>query len=131
MRIDINNLPNKLSEKDCCFTSEQDRIFTNLILKDYDWMYYRIQAKIPFEGQQLLFVEFAYLGTVDSTMLVKSGDDQVMYRFATEIFDKYFKKYLTLQKRCVLDEQVFYGGELALAFYNEVMKKHTERMTEF
>ncbi len=125
MIIDINNLPKVLDISDCDFTGHRDRIYTNLILMDYDWMHYRMQAEIPYENNQVMLVEFLYFGLTDSQMTVQVGSECAQFSFSTEIFDKYFKKYLDGQKEALSGTFAFSGEEIVIDFYNHVMKEYS------
>ena len=120
----ITKLPS-LAHDDCTFTDYRDRIFTHLILMDYDWMHYRIQAEIPFDDNEVMLVEFLYIGSTDSYMTVQIRDKSIQYTFSTDIFDTYFEKYLDKEKHAIRDSLAFYGGEIVLEFYNEVIAHHT------
>lgn len=119
------NLKNmKLKEEDLCFNEEQDRIFTYLVLMDYDWMWYRIQAEIPLKDRLNIRVEFSYTGTIDSLLTVETGEERIQYVFPSSIFDNYFEKYLSMERNAIKEESVFYGGNLILDFYNAVMENY-------
>ena len=120
----ITKLPS-LTHDNCTFTDYRDRIFTHLILMDYDWMHYRIQAEIPFDDNEVMLVEFLYIGSTDSYMTVQIQDKSIQYTFSTDIFDTYFEKYLDKEKHTIRDSLAFYGGEIILKFYNEVIAHHT------
>ncbi len=121
----IEKLPKIITIKDCVFTDDyRDRIFTNLILMDYDWMHYRIQAEIPFENKIVMLIEFLYIGSTDSYMTVEIEGESIQYVFSTDIFDKYFEKYLDAEKEAIHGEYAFSGEDIVLEFYNEVMANH-------
>ena len=117
----IANLPKNISLTDCNFADNRDRIFTNLILMDYDWMHYRIQAEIPFENNTIMLVEFLYIGSIESYMTIEINGDKIQYTFSTDIFDKYFKKYLNAEKKAIYNDYAFNGGDIVLKFYHDVM----------
>ena len=120
----IKELPKTITIKDCLFTDYRDRIFTNLILMDYDWMHYRIQAEIPFKNGIVMLVEFLYTGTTDSYMTVEIEGESVQYVFSTDIFDKYLEKYLDAEKEAIHSKYAFSGEDIVLDFYNEVVANY-------
>lgn len=121
----IEKLPKTITTKDCVFTDDyRDRIFTNLILMDYDWMHYRIQAEIPLENKIVMLIEFLYIGSTDSYMTVEIEGESIQYVFSTDIFDKYFEKYLDAEKEAIHSKYAFSGEDIVLEFYNEVMANH-------
>ena len=124
MTPSIKELPQKITIKDCLFTDYRDRIFTNLILMDYDWMHYRIQAEIPFENKIVMLIEFLYMGSTDSYMTVEIEGESIQYVFSTDIFDKYFEKYLDAEKEAIHGKYAFSGEDIVLEFYNEIMANH-------
>ena len=123
MTPSIEKLPNVITAEDCDFTGYHDRVFTNLILMDYDWMHYRIQAEIPFE-KIVMLVEFLYIESAESYMTVEIEDKNIQYVFPTEIFDKYFEKYLDAEKEAIHGKYAFSGEDIVLECYNEVMANY-------
>ena len=84
--MDIHNLPQQLTENDIKYRDCHDRIFTYLIMMDYDWMYHRIQATIPIENNQYIALEFKYVGNTICDMLVQINNETIAYLYNTDIF---------------------------------------------
>ena len=122
----IRNLPRFASDKSPLihYSDSRDRIYTYLTMMDYDWMHYRIQAEIPLEGVMMV-VEFSYFGNDTSGMIVEIGDSSVEYSFSTDVFERYLKLYFDRQVEAIKPgTAAFYGGDLVLEFYNEVLEDH-------
>ena len=106
-----------------------DRIRTKLILDDYDWMNYRLEAWFPTIEQGILYVTFEFSGLVDSKMKVRqtldSGENIYhTYAFSTNIFQENILKFMEKHMKSWDDNEYgFYGGEEAVAFYNTVLDK--------
>ncbi len=130
MKIDIENLPKEIKEEDCVFTDNMDRIFTHLILMDYDWMHYRIQAEIPVEDRKILYLEFLYVGMKKCSMIAEMDDKRIEYRFSSDIYDKYLEKYLIRHTESIHDTYAFSGEDIVLDFYKEVMENHLDIIKE-
>ncbi len=112
-----------LKKSDLTFDEKQDRMFTYLILEDYDWMYYRLQARFMIRKVPCN-VEFSYFGAQKSQMLIEYGSIRIKLTFPTHIFDKYIEKYLLEEISCIKSNDVFNGEDIILDFWNEVMDKY-------
>ena len=132
--MELSNLPKKIDETIVKMSETRDRVFTHLILMDYDWMHYRIQAEIPIEDNHVMVIEFLYFGLTTSLMKVAIDDlkTTVEYEFDSNIFMKHLKKYLEkqIEYNCDNKGKVFYAEELIIYFYNEVMEKYSNIRTE-
>ena len=118
-----------LSEEDFVFDDDNDCIFTKLILDDYDWMNYKLQASFPVlteNGKQLLNVELVYAGFTKSFLNVQLGNDKIQFPFDTAVFDSFLRTYLQAHLDNIDDTYAFSGGELMTRFYNEVIQNHGE-----
>ena len=94
---------------------------------DYDWMHYRIQAQIPVVDGKILAVEFLYIGTVECYMTIELENERCQISFDTDIFNRYFKRYLEDEiKAAHHGGLAFYGGDIIIDFFNEVINSHHE-----
>jgi len=122
--------------KDLIFTNEleDDRTNTYLQLNDYDWMYYVLNTRFRTENQGLLEVKFEYFGTTISTMQViqnfNENKERYIYKYDTEIFQKYISEFLTKHIATWNSKYAFNGEDIVVAFYNEVLGKYSEMEKE-
>ena len=122
--------------KDLIFTNEleYDRTNTYLQLNDYDWMYYVLNTRFRTENQGLLEVKFEYFGTTISTMQViqnfNENKERYIYKYDTEIFQKYISEFLTKHIATWNSKYAFNGEDVVVAFYNEVLGKYSEMEKE-
>lgn len=118
----------KIEEKDLIFTNEieDDRTNTFLTLNDYDWMDYQLKTRFKTENLGILDVIFNYFGLTTSVMIVKQRIDdkerEYLFEYDTEIFKKYLIKFLNLHIESWNSTFAFYGGDIVLEFYNEVIE---------
>lgn len=118
----------KIEEKDLIFTNEieDDRTNTFLTLNDYDWMDYQLKTRFKTENLGILDVIFHYFGLTTSEMIVKQRIDdkerEYLFKYDTEIFKKYLIKFLKLHIESWNSTFAFYGGDIVLEFYNEVIE---------
>ena len=118
--FDINKLK-KLSVKDVVVDDNIDRIYTTLILDDYDWMNYQLDIKIP-TAYDIINISFQFYGTVTSTMNIQYKDLERNVEFDTDIFIKHLKIYMQHHmQQWETEGTVFYGEKEALDFFNEVI----------
>ena len=107
------------------YTGEMDRIFTKLTLDDYDWVNYRLEAVFPIKNEPTLYVKFEYNGSVFCTLTLTtffdSDDQDTELRFNSGIFIKYMSEYLELHLLSEDNPGAFYGGDIALKLWNEVL----------
>lgn len=105
----------------------KDRINTKLTLQDTDWMNYVLQAVFRTKKQGVLKVKFEYSGVVDSEMRVirikGKRKRRYTYSFDSDIFEKYLVKFMTYHLEQWKKQEVFYGGDIVIEFYNEILKK--------
>lgn len=105
----------------------EDRINTKLTLSDYDWMNYVFETEFRTKNQGRLKVEIKYYGSKESEMNVKRIDTIVVfeytYFFETEIFEEYVSRFMRKHLIQWKNQEVFYGGDIVLAFYNDILKK--------
>lgn len=132
MCMEKNNLTEKLkkiAEEDLIFENVpfKDRINTELELRDYDWMTYVLSTSFRTKTQGELKVRFEYLGVVESQMYVEQHKKglckEYVYSFSSDIFENYLIKFMTGHLAQWENEDVFYGGDIVLEFYNEIMEK--------
>ncbi len=121
-----NNLPRELYDFNMKYRGHRDRIFTHLIMMDYDWLHYRIQAELPIEDGKIMLVEFKNMGAVISEMNVQIDKTYVGFKFSSDLFDELLEKYLNKQLYAIQTHNTFYGGDLILDYYNKVMQTYTE-----
>ena len=118
----------KLEMEDLIFENIpfQDRINTELELKDYDWMNYTLTTSFITQSQGQLNVRFEYFGATFSQMDVEQLNEEICkeyrYTYSSDIFQKYLVQFMMCHLKQWENEEVFYGGELMLAFYNEVLE---------
>lgn len=118
----------KIENKDLIFSNEieDDRINTFLSLNDYDWMDYQLKTRFKTENLGILDVIFHHFGLTTSVMIVKQRIDdkekEYLFEYDTEIFKKYLIKFLNLHLESWNSEFAFYGGDIVLEFYNEVLE---------
>ena len=122
----LDILPLVIDESYIHYTDDIPNIFTNLILMDYDWMDYRIQAEIPIEDNKSLVLEFRYNASVKSTMIVMLEDKRFCFYYDSDLFDMYYKKFLQDEIKAVEEHKAFCGGTIIIAFYNDVMEKYND-----
>ncbi len=119
-----------IKEDDLIFTSMRDRIFTFLKLDDYDWMKYTLTTKFYTKNQGMLDIKFQYFGTICSEMTVeKTVENQTTsyhYSYPTTVFKRYLKRYLQEHIDSWKSTYAFYGGNIVLDFYNEIVTKYKE-----
>ena len=114
-----------LSDDDMDYTGDMDRIFTKLTLDDYDWVNYRLEAVFPIRNEPTLYLKFEYYGSLFcalflSTFYDNDGEDAEL-RFNSEIFERYLAEYLEEHLASRDNPGAFYGGDIALRFFNEVL----------
>ena len=127
LKMSVKNLPKTLSEDLFNFNGFYDRIFTYLIMHDYDWMYYKMQAEAPLTDGRLMKLEFDYSGFTNCEMIVQfDNDESVVYVFDSKIYDEYLKVYFQAQINAIGAEFTFYGGDIIIEFYNSVMQNFNE-----
>ena len=118
----------KIKERDLIFSGniEDDRVNTYLHLLDYDWMNYILETRFKTEEQGILEVKFEYCGTTGSEMQVKqtlNGEvKEYVINYPTSVFEKYLTRYLRRHVRNWNSKYAFYGGDIAIDFYNHVIK---------
>lgn len=104
----------------------KDRINTKLTLLDTDWMTYTLEASFHVKAQGKLNIRFEYYGIQKSDLYVtqkKNGiRHEYTYSFPSEIFEKYLSKFMYRHLKQWKREKVFYGGDIAVEFYNEVIE---------
>ena len=91
----------------------KDRINTKLTLLDTDWMTYTLEASFHVKAQGKLNIRFEYYGIQKSDLHVTQE---------SEIFEKYLSKFMYRHLKQWKSEKVFYGGDIAVEFYNEVIE---------
>ena len=118
----------KLNENDLNYSESMDRVFTKLVLDDYDWMCYQFQAIFPIKEGRLV-LEMEYFGFITSDVkisLIKgSENEEESYRIDSDIFKEFMKKYLDAHAKHWDKEYAFSGEYLAIGFYNEIIPKLT------
>lgn len=118
----------KLEMEDLIFENIpfQDRINTELELKDYDWMNYKLSTSFVIKNQGELHVRFEYFGATFSQMDVEQLNEEFCkeyrYTYSSDIFQKYLVQFMMCHLQQWENEEVFYGGEMILTFYNEVLE---------
>lgn len=112
-----------LKKEELIFDSNNDRIFTKLILDDYDWFDYKIETKFYTKKLGILNIKFNYFGCNNSEMIVNQFIDNIIinhsYCFPTDIFKKNICKYMKAHIESWNEEYAFCGEDYVLDFYNE------------
>ena len=118
----------KIRNEDLIFKNKcfEDRINTELQLLDYDWMTYNLKTMFPTRNQGKLKVLFWYSGIRDSFMEVEqevNGKiEKIEYEYDSDIFKKYIMKFMEQHLLQWEKQDVFYGGDLAIDFFNDVIE---------
>lgn len=118
----------KIRNEDLIFENKcfEDRINTELQLLDYDWMTYNLKTMFPTRNQGKLKVLFWYSGIRDSFMEVEqevNGKiEKIEYEYDSDIFKKYIMKFMEQHLSQWEKQDVFYGGDLAIDFFNDVIE---------
>ena len=104
----------------------KDRINTKLTLLDTDWMTYTLETSFHVKMQGKLKIRFEYYRIQKSDLYVtqeKRGIcHEYTYSFPSEIFEKYILKFMKRHFEQWKSKEVFYGGDIAIEFYNEVIE---------
>lgn len=104
-----------------------DRVCSTLILDDYDWMTYMLKTMLRSKKSGKLFLEFSYMGIVESEMIVMQEigtcKNKYIYTFSSDIFEKYIIGYMKKHIQCWQNGNVFNAEYEVLEFYNEVIEK--------
>lgn len=110
----------------------KDRINTKLTLLDTDWMAYTLETSFRVKKQGELKIRFEYCGIYESNMHVtkKTGQTthEYTYYFPSDIFEKHLLRFMHRHLEQWEKEEVFYGGDIVVEFYNEVIS-FTEKNT--
>ena len=113
----------------------KDRINTKLTLLDTDWMTYELEASFRTKTQGELNVRFTCCGVVEAEMYVKQVSNEIYreytYFFSSDVFEKYILKFMTHHLEQWKNKEVFYGGDIVLEFYNEVIRLREHRNFHF
>ena len=113
----------------------KDRINTKLTLLDTDWMTYELEASFRTKTQGELNVRFTFCGVVEAEMYVKQVSNEIYreytYFFSSDVFEKYILKFMTHHLEQWKNKEVFYGGDIILEFYNEVIRLREHRNFHF
>ena len=118
----------KIQNKDLIFDNGgiDDQVNTELQLLDYDWMTYRLKTMFPTKSQGKLNVCFEYIGIKDAFMKVEQELDgmteKIEYEYDSAIFKKYIMKFMTQHLSQWKNQDVFYGGDLVVDFFNDVIE---------
>ena len=126
MRKEMDKLK-PINKADLIFENEplKDRINTKLTLSDNDWMQYIIETEFSIMNQGVLKVKFEYNGIHETEMTVERENgkkQEYRYWFASGIFEKYLRQYMKEHLKQWECETVFYGGDIVLNLYNEVLR---------
>ena len=118
----------RIEVKDLIFVNMplKDRINTKLTLLDTDWMTYTLETSFHVKTQGKLKIRFEYYGVQKSDLYVTQEKNGICheytYSFPSEIFEKYLSKCMYRHLKQWKSEEVFYGGDIAVEFYNEVIE---------
>ena len=127
----IFDIPKHLSIDDVYRENKDtDKIFSTLILDDYDWMMYELKAIIPLNSALThphgwyMSVAFEYIGTNKSYLKLMQGNTRRQIEFDSGLFSLYTKKYLEEHIRSWDEKYAFSGEKAIIDFYNAVMDDH-------
>lgn len=102
-----------------------DRIETRLTLKDYDWMEYTFECWFPTIKQGDLCIVASYNGMGSCNAKITQVINGEKYLHSFEFSNSIWKRFITNYMKKHIDQwitgQVFYAGEEAVAFYNEIL----------
>ena len=116
--------------------NDWDPYATTLVLDDYDWMNYKLTAKLPTKAYGKMRVRFEYCGMGKCTMQISGHKpikkDEVLnythyisykcaYEFDADLFKKHLVKFLEAHIKHWEDIYAFRGTKEAVDFYNEVL----------
>ena len=119
----------EIKPEDLIFTNKcfEDRINTELRLRDNSWMDYQLTTAFNTKNQGKLDVVFEYYGTVASQMQVEQKligkTVKIIYEYPSDIFEKHITKFMTKHLAARKDTYAFNGEELVLDFFNDVIEK--------
>lgn len=118
----------EIKPEDLIFTNKcfEDRINTELRLRDNSWMDYQLTTAFNTKNQGKLDVVFEYYGTVDSQMEVEQKligkTVKIIYEYPSDIFEKHITKFMTKHLAAWKDTYAFNGEDLVINFFNEVIE---------
>lgn len=121
----------KITSDMLLFTGDIDDSQTNtfLTLDDYNWMSYKLVARLKTKEMGILDVTFSYFGLVTSTMEIKQVVDgstkEYTYEYPTEIFKEHVVQFLTSHIKSWDSDFAFDGEDDVLSFYNDVIERGT------
>ena len=98
-----------------------DVLDTKLELHDYDWMNYKLSAKMLTKEYRELKVEFSYLGVHSCFMKVENENIIYSFEFSTDIFQEHIVKYVQKHIKRWGEKYAFNGAEEVIDFYNDVL----------
>lgn len=119
----------EIKPEDLIFTHKcfEDRINTELRLRDNSWMDYQLITAFNTKNQGRLEVMFEYYGTVDSHMEVKcdvNGNTvKITYEYSTDIFEEHITRFMMKHLAAWKETYAFNGEKLVLDFFNDVIEK--------
>ena len=119
----MNHIPESLNESMLNYNDVYDRIFTYLVMMDYDWMNYHIQAEVPLKDG-IMKLDFEYIGCTKCDLKIQYNNDSIIYEFDSDLYDEFLKKYLKAEMDAVDATYAFYGGDIVMEFYNKVMDSY-------
>lgn len=105
-----------------------DYYITRMDLKDYNWMDYTFEASLPFDDRIVGF-SVNYFGTYIDVVKIKIADykGNTMYecehKIPNTLFKNFRKTYLEQHIASLHSKYAFYGDEITINFYNEIIKE--------
>lgn len=128
--------PIKIKEILVSNETEDDRINTNLILLDYDWMNYILTTRITTKDLGVLHIAFEYFGTAMSQMIVHqfqihtNKEEIHVFDFPTNLFKEYIVKYMQKHIESWNETYAFDGADIVIEFYNKIINEFAETESE-
>lgn len=132
-----------ITEEDLIF-NDGERFDTQLILDDYEWSDYKLITHLNTRNQGHMSILFEFFGSTKSEMIVaRTSKDwrsidltqeenelacnrdtvRFVYTFPTDVYKKYLMCFTSEHtKQWDKNAPAFYGKQIVLDFYNQVLK---------
>ena len=101
--------------------NEIDLYSTDVVLKDYDWMNYKLLLRMSTKDYGDMKIEFEYFGSQVSSMKVETDEKTYEFSFNSDLFQEHIIKYLQKHIQHWSGGHAFNGIEEAVDFYNDVL----------
>ena len=107
-----------------------DRIATQLILDDYNWMNYTFETVFPTKTQGILNIKIEYVGssicTIKVEQIFKEQNKKYIHRidFSVSLFQDFIKDYMLKHIKNWDETFAFNGGFEAVQFFNRILRDY-------